>query len=83
MFVLSMTPTKQTKNVDLVLVPQEVHCPASAESLCFCVPQYLLKLQLQIGRSCKKKTRLAVNIPEPLQLVPSDASFSGKEKWIP
>lgn len=54
------------------------------QSLCFYVPQYsVLKIQMQIGRSCKKTTRLALNIPEPLQLVPSDASFSGKEKWIP
>lgn len=26
MFVLSIIPAKQTSNVDLVLVPQEMHC---------------------------------------------------------
>lgn len=82
--MLPMIPAKQTSNVDLVLVPQEIPCPASAQSLCFCVAQYsILKMQMQIGRSWEKTTRLALNIPEPLQLVPRDASFSGKEKWIP
>lgn len=57
--MLSMIPAKQTSNVDLVLVPQEIHCPAQAESLCFYVPQYsILKIQMPIGRSCKKTTRL-------------------------
>lgn len=82
--MLSIIPAKQISNVDLVLVPQEIHCPASAKSLWFYVPQYsILKIQMQIRRSCKKTTRLALSTPEPLQLIPSDVSFSGKEEWIP
>lgn len=84
MFVLSVIPAKQIQDMDLGLVPPKTHCTTSAESLCFSVPQYsILKIEMQIGGSCKKTARLAPNVPEPLQLVPSDASFSGKGKWIP
>lgn len=59
--MLCRIPAKQTSDVDLVLVPQEFHCPAPAQSLCFCVAQYsILKLQMQTGRSCKKTARLAL-----------------------
>lgn len=72
------------KNVDLGLVPPKTHCTVSAKSLCFTVPQYsILKIEMQTGGSCKKTASLAPNVPEPLQPVPSDASFSGKGKWIP
>lgn len=70
--------------MDLGLVPLETQHAASAESLCFSVPQYfILKIEMQIGVSCEQTARLAPNIPEPLQLVPSDASFSVKGNWIP
>lgn len=38
--MLPMVPAKQTSNVDLVLVPQEIPCPASAQSLLLCGPVF-------------------------------------------
>lgn len=83
-FVLSVIPAKQLQGVDLGLVPPKTHHTASAKSLCFSMPKYsTLKIMMQIGGCCKNTASLAPNVPEPLQLVPSGASFSGKGKWIP
>lgn len=73
--MLSVIPAKQLQEaVDLGFVLPETPCAASEESRCFSVPQYpILKIEMQIGRTCKESARLPPKVPEPLQLVPSDA----------
>ena len=82
--MLSVIPAKQLQDMDLGLVPPRTHCRASAELPCFSEPQYSThKIEVQIGGCCQKTATLAPNVPEPLQLVHSDAVFSGKGKWVP